>query len=85
LTSHIESNPSLPLRSVYLTCDDSSTVHLSSTSQGYVENLSRICQARKIELIFETGPSFVSLDPCFSPDFSRRMKEQRRKESVSEV
>jgi len=76
LTSYIELNPSLPLRSVYLTCADPSTVHLSSS---YVQVLSRVCQQRNIDLIFETGPSNRAVDPCFSPDFSRRMKEQRRR------
>jgi len=85
LTAYIESNPSLPLRSVYLPCDEPSTVRLFLSSQGYVEELSRVCQQRNIDLIFETGPAYLSLDPCFSPDFSDRMKEQRTKESASEV
>jgi len=82
LTSYIQSIPSLPLRCVYLTCDDPSTVLLSSSSQGYVEDLSRICRERKIELIFETGPAYQLIDPCISPNFSRKRKEQRRKENV---
>jgi len=82
LTSYIESSPSLPLRSLYLTCSDPSTVHISPTSSGYVNDLSRVCRDRKIELIFETGPSYRFLDSCFSPNFSRKMKEQRKKENV---
>jgi hypothetical protein len=83
MIKYIESNPSLPLRSVYLVCDDPSTVHLSSTSPDYVEGLARVYRQRKIDLIFEIGPNDLSVDPCFSPNFSRRMKEQRRKETVS--
>jgi hypothetical protein len=84
LTAYIESKPSLPLRTVYLTCADPATVHLSSASQGYVEDLSRVCQERKIDLIFEAGPTRYSrvYDPCFSPGFSRRMKEARRRDAV---
>jgi len=84
LTSYIESNSSLPLRSVYLTCDNPSTVlfSTSTTSQGYVEDLSRVCRNRKIDLIFETGPSVRLIDPCISPEFSRRMKERKRRENV---
>jgi len=80
--NYIESNPSLPLRSVYLTCADPATVHLSSTSQGYVGDLSRICQQRKIDLIFGTPTRYYSSDPCMSPEFSRRMKERKRRETV---
>jgi len=81
--NYIESNPSLPLRSVILVCDDPSTLHLSSTSPGYVEGLARVCRQRKIDLIFEFGPHDLSVNPCVSPAFSRMMKEQRRKETVS--
>jgi hypothetical protein len=82
LTKYIKANPSLPLRSVYLTCVDPSTVHLSSSSKGYVEDLYRVCEERKIDLIFEMGPKNRAVDPCFSPDFSSRRKRETRTENA---
>jgi hypothetical protein len=69
-TSYIQSSPSLPLRSIYLE-------HwlLPSIEDERFQDLSRLCQQRKIEIVDEPGPTCLPFHSCISPEFSRRQKD----------
>jgi hypothetical protein len=70
----ISSNPALPLRRVYL---DSSLEHVSSLSNQLgltLTSFRRICQERRIDLIFDPIPRNFNIDPCFQPNFMRRRR-----------
>ncbi|GAA5966866.1 hypothetical protein JCM3765_004580 [Sporobolomyces pararoseus] len=80
-STYIQNNSSLSLKSIYL----DSSLHFLSTlpaaTQTRLETLTRVCQERKIDLVFETVPLDYTLDPNISSEFMRRQKEQRKKES----
>ncbi|GAA5915054.1 uncharacterized protein JCM6883_004226 [Sporobolomyces salmoneus] len=65
------------------------TVFLDSHFQGSklpylqrsIENLIRVCQEKKIEVVFEPVPRNFAIDPCISPEFIKRQKERKNKET----
>ncbi|GAA5963842.1 hypothetical protein JCM3765_004037 [Sporobolomyces pararoseus] len=80
----IENTPSLSLRSFYLDSSLSGRSNLPQSLQSSITHFPRICQERKIDLVFERVPSDYSIDPWISTEFVRRQKEQRTQEAEGE-
>jgi len=80
LTTFLQSDLSPPLESIDL--DHSFRPISSLPAAGYeaLQDLSQVCQRRKIELVVEDGLYYEWEDPCVLPEFSRRQRERRRKE-----
>ncbi|GAA5963838.1 hypothetical protein JCM3765_004036 [Sporobolomyces pararoseus] len=78
--NYIQNNPSLSLKSIYLDSALRSLNKISSATKRRLTTLTRVCQDRKIDLVFETSPVSWSLDPQISEEFVRRQKEKSRSE-----
>ncbi|GAA5953478.1 hypothetical protein JCM3765_005048 [Sporobolomyces pararoseus] len=78
--SFIKTASSLSLRSFYLDSSFSDPSNLSQSTQLSINDLARVCQERKIDLVFEQVPLEHTTDPCMSSEFIRRQKINRRNE-----
>ncbi|GAA5970213.1 hypothetical protein JCM3765_005373 [Sporobolomyces pararoseus] len=79
--SFIENTSSLSLKSFYLDSSFSDQSNLPQSTQSSINNLSRICQERKIDLVFDRIPVSYAIDPCISKEFIRRQKIGKRNEA----
>ncbi|GAA5977586.1 hypothetical protein JCM5350_002282 [Sporobolomyces pararoseus] len=77
-STFIRNNLSLPLKSIYLDFSLHPSKSFSSATRHCLESFIRVCEERKIDLIFETGPINVSIDPFISREFVRRQEEFKR-------
>ncbi|GAA5953419.1 hypothetical protein JCM3765_005035 [Sporobolomyces pararoseus] len=78
--SFIENTSSLSLRSFYIDSSFSDQSNLPESTQSSVINLARVCQERKIDLVFDRIPNWHDIDPCMSSKFIRRQKINRENE-----
>ncbi|GAA5977713.1 hypothetical protein JCM5350_002327 [Sporobolomyces pararoseus] len=83
-SSIIQNNPSLSLKSFYLDSSLRPSTSLPQVTQASLKTFTRICQERKIDLVFEPVPVH-DCDPIISSEFVRRQKEERRRETVSQA
>ncbi|GAA5963865.1 hypothetical protein JCM3765_004044 [Sporobolomyces pararoseus] len=77
-STYIQNNPSLSLKSIYLDSTLRSLNEIPSATKRRLKKLTRVCQDRKIDLVFEPSPVSWSLDPQISEEFVRRQKEKKR-------
>ncbi|GAA5963826.1 hypothetical protein JCM3765_004030 [Sporobolomyces pararoseus] len=77
----LRNHPSLSLKSIYLDSSLQVFGSLPTATSEALNALVRVCQERKIDLIFESLPVAFDLEPYLSSEFVRRQKEQRRKEA----
>ncbi|GAA5953406.1 hypothetical protein JCM3765_005028 [Sporobolomyces pararoseus] len=80
--SFIKTASSLSLRSFYLDSSFSDPSNLSQSTQLSINDLARVCQERKIDLVFEQVPRRHTTDPWISSEFIRRQKINRRNEVI---
>ncbi|GAA5964822.1 hypothetical protein JCM3765_005792 [Sporobolomyces pararoseus] len=77
----IRDQPKLSLKSVYLDSSLQRSDATPSATQFYLEALTRVCQERKIDVVFEALRSNLDLDPYISSEFIQRQEEGRRRGS----
>ncbi|GAA5977694.1 hypothetical protein JCM5350_002322 [Sporobolomyces pararoseus] len=83
-TALIQANPSLALQSIYLDSSLKPSETTPAAIRTSLEALTRICEQRKIDLIFEPFRSDRSLDAYISSEFVSRQQEQRKRERKAE-
>ncbi|GAA5964820.1 hypothetical protein JCM3765_005791 [Sporobolomyces pararoseus] len=77
----VRTNPSLSLKSVYLDSSLQLSESLPYVTSEALGSLVRVCQERKIEIVFERFPVAYIIDPFISSEFIQRQKEHRRREA----
>lgn len=81
--SHIQSTDALALKSIYL--DPELLRQGFPCLQDEFERLSLACEARKIEIVWEDGPSNEMIDSCMSTEFNRRQHERAKSVTLDEA
>ncbi|GAA5964880.1 hypothetical protein JCM3765_005810 [Sporobolomyces pararoseus] len=77
--------PSLSLKSIYLDSLLQLSESLPVTTSEALNSLVRVCQERKIAIVFESFPVDFGIDPFFSSEFIQRQKEHKRRETGRKV
>ncbi|GAA5977690.1 hypothetical protein JCM5350_002321 [Sporobolomyces pararoseus] len=76
--SVIRNSSSMSLQSFYLDSSFQFPSNLSAPMQLAINNLAKICQERKIDLVFDQVSINYDLDPLMSAEFIRRQEDSRR-------
>ncbi|GAA5970211.1 hypothetical protein JCM3765_005372 [Sporobolomyces pararoseus] len=79
-STYIQNNSLPSLKSIYLDTTLRYLNEIQSATKRYLTTLTRVCQERNIDLVFESEPCNYAIDTYISREFVRRQKEQRRKE-----
>lgn len=81
--TQLQNLPSLPLQSVYLDVSLSLVSELPQNLHKSMEELTRACSDRNIDIVFERIFHKAEIDPCLSLEFAARQEEQARIRDVS--